>query len=267
MPDAFGMPFRTEQSAPRFTGDTCGLIQYAIKYNRSTDKLLWAGCPEAKGTSWLEFANEILWCYPEQGIDKYVRPDPPKSEISGPDGPNESKDYEVWTLQSESHEDTPVQELIEVEGSASEDFNATSDAPEEVRVSEISDLTFGQVQLPLEQLDSFVEVIYTEILTPEVIGTELTHLGDDGPEIPEMSAEDLSEISDIDIIIRFTNAFNTLVHRTPRLHFTSMKANDIFTLGKSYSPKPRNLGLHNTRKTRTYVHSLHIPASHILPRV
>ncbi|KAG1784644.1 uncharacterized protein HD556DRAFT_1451576 [Suillus plorans] len=170
MPNAFGMPFRTEQSAPRFTGDTCGgftylqtidqlrqklnlldiqLIQYAIKYNRSTDTLLWAGCPEVKGTSWLDFANEILWCYPEQGIDKCVRPDPPKSEISGPD---ESEDYEVWMLQSESHEDTPVQELItpEVEVSTSEDFNATSDTPEEVRVSEISDLTFGQVQLPLE---------------------------------------------------------------------------------------------------------------------
>ncbi|KAG1791020.1 uncharacterized protein HD556DRAFT_1537450 [Suillus plorans] len=222
MPDAFGMPFRTEQSAPRFTDDTCRvfaylqtidqlgqklnlsdiqLIQYAIKYNWSTDKSLWAGCPKAKGTSWLDFANEILWCYPEQGIDKYVRPDPPKSEISGPDGPDESEDYEVWTLQSESHEDTPVQELIahEVEVSASEDFNATSNAPEEVRVSEILDLTFGHVQLPSEQLDSFVKVIYTEILTPEVIETELTHLGDDGPEIPETSAEDLSEILDIDI--------------------------------------------------------------------
>ncbi|KAG1794604.1 uncharacterized protein HD556DRAFT_1474817 [Suillus plorans] len=215
MPDRFGMPFRTEQSAPRFTGDVYGvfaflqsvdqlgqkcnlsdteLIKYTLRYIQCDHKELWAGCPEARGTSWLEFTNEILSSYPEGGIHEYTRPDP-KPEIPEPE---ESDDYEWWTLPL-SDEYTPAQEPLtsEIEISAPKDPIATSDAPEGVRSPEISDLTLGQVQLPSEQLDVFVEVIDADVLTSEVLDSELTSLEDNVPEIPETSADEFPEIWDI----------------------------------------------------------------------
>ncbi|KAG1807206.1 hypothetical protein EV424DRAFT_1543983 [Suillus variegatus] len=208
--DALGMPIGTDTSAPRFSGDAYAvfaflqsvdrlgqnsklsdkqLIHYAIKYNQSDDKELWA---DSVRTSWMDFANEILSYYSEQNIDMYVRPeipqpkDPkfksPQSDIPAPDEP-------------EIHEDTIAEEPLtsEVAFLAPEDLIAIPENPK------ISDLVSTPVQLPSEHSEFLVEVINKETLTSEVLGSELKPLGNDVSEILETSADDFSEISDIDI--------------------------------------------------------------------
>ncbi|KAG1818251.1 hypothetical protein EV424DRAFT_1540193 [Suillus variegatus] len=235
--DALGMPIGTDTSAPRFSGDAYAvfaflqsvdrlgqnsklsdkqLIHYAIKYNRSDDKELWA---DSVRTSWMDFANEILSYYPEQNIDMYVRPEIPQPE----DPKSESPQSDIPAPdEPEIHEDTIAEEPLtsEVAFLAPEDLIAI---PENIGL----------------------EVINKETLISEVLGSELKPLGNDVSEILETSADDFSEISDIDIEV--------LDHEL--VSCPSDSTDNFVSVRKSMSENT-HIDIRNTRSTRS------IPSCH-----